>query len=96
MRLAILDSPACEASAWAIAVQPARRDWTVFMVLDGPVGRSGQTFETTVDNGQTWTGGARNMPLDREATAGFRANGPESTAFIVKVQSTQQRHPHLA
>jgi hypothetical protein len=87
MRFAVLSLPAFAALAWAIVVQPVKRDWTtMFMILDGPLGASGQTFEMTVDNGKTWTGDARNMPLGSQATVGFRVNGSESTAFIAKVR----------
>jgi hypothetical protein len=38
-----------------------------------------------VNNGKTWTGNARNMPLGGKATVGFRASSSPETAFIAKV-----------
>jgi hypothetical protein len=86
MRSASFSILAIAALASVVSGTPAKRDWTTLStILDGPIGAANQTFQMTVDNGKTWTGNARNMPLGGKATVGFRASNSPETAFIAKV-----------
>jgi hypothetical protein len=55
------------------------------IVINGPTGSAGQTFETSLDNGVSWKAGADSMPLDAQSVVGFRKANEQASAVIVKV-----------
>ncbi|KAJ7705841.1 hypothetical protein B0H16DRAFT_1482089 [Mycena metata] len=81
MRSALL-TLAFAASACAAS---SKRDWTGSLItLNGPTGTSAQTFEKTVDTGQTWSDDAGSVHLGAPDSVGFRLTGQNQSSVIVQ------------
>ncbi|KAJ7738307.1 hypothetical protein B0H16DRAFT_1570413 [Mycena metata] len=78
-------APLTLAFAASACAASSKRDWSGSEItLNSPTGTSGQTFEKTVDNGQTWSDGAGGASLNAPDSVGFRLTGQNQSSVIIQ------------